>query len=592
MRLHAFKLWFKRRLRKRQRQVEGLGLQAEEQLEQHFFKRIGRLGPVWRFATSWMLLWVLLIGILVVQIEALSSHFQTTQPVPGGTYTEGIVGTFTNADPLYASSDTDLTVSRLVFSSLLKYNSSNQLEGDLAQSWSVDKTGTLYTVHLRPNVKWQDGEPLTADDVVFTYHTIQDPDAQSSLNSSWQGITVSASDSLTVTFKLPNPLSSFPYSLTNGIVPQHILKNVSPVDLRSSSFNTQDPIGSGPFMWQAVKVTDTTPATAETQIELQPFADYYGGGPKLNTFIVHVFAAEPAMIASFRKHQLTAMAGVSHLPSDLAKSRALHRYSMLLTAAKMVFFNTSQGALQDAKVRQALVKGANVDAIVNNVGYPTVPVREPLLRGQLGYDAKYRQATDQPAVGRALLDKDGWKVGKDGVRYKQGLPLTFTLYLSQNTENDMVAAMLQQQWRKELGVQMNVQKEDATDFNDTVASRSYDALLYGIAIGIDPDVFVYWDSSQSHSTTGQNYSLYSSATADSSLESGRTRSDPTLRAIKYKPFLQAWQTDAPALGLYQPRYLYVSWTKVYGLDEHRLNTGIDRFANVQNWEIREAKVTD
>lgn len=591
MRLHAFKLWFKRRLRKRQRQVEGLSLQAEEQLEQHFFKRIGRLGPVWRFAASWMLLWVLLIGILVVQIEALSSHFQTTQPIPGGTYTEGIVGTFTNANPLYASSDVDLTVSRLIFSSLLKYDSHNNLVGDLAQSWSVDKTGMLYTVHLRPHLTWQDGEPLTANDVVFTYHTIQDPDSQSSLSGSWQGITVSAPDPLTVTFQLPNPLSSFPYSLTNGIVPEHILKNVSPVDLRSSSFNTQNPIGSGPFMWQTVNVTDTTPATAETQIELQPFKYYYAGEPKLNTFIVHVFATEEPMIASFRKHQLTAMAGVSSLPSDLAKSRSIHRYSMLLTAAKMVFFNTSQGVFQDATVRQALVKGANVNAIINNLGYVTVPVREPLLKGQLGYNPKYQQVTNQAAAAQILLDKDGWRAGKDGIRYKNGQPLSFTLYISQNAENNMTAALLQSQWRV-LGVRMDIQKEDATDFNDTVASRSYDALLYGIAIGTDPDVFVYWDSSQSHSTGGQNYSLYSSVVADSSLESGRTRSDPQLRAIKYEPFLKAWQADAPALGLYQPRYLYVSWPQVYGLDKHRLNTGANRFTNVQNWEVREAKITD
>lgn len=571
--------------------MEDLSEQAELGLEQHFFKRINRLKTVWRFAAGWMLLWVLLIGILVVQLEALNNHFQTLQPVPGGTYTEGVVGTFTDANPIYATSGVDRTVSRLIFSSLLKYDSHNRLVGDLASSWSVDKTGMLYTVHLRPHVKWQDGKPLTSADVVFTYHTIQDPDAQSPLNSSWQNIVVSAPDAQTVTFKLPNPLSSFIYSLTNGIVPKHILSSVSPDELRSSPFNNQDPVGSGPFMWQAVEVSRDTPSTTETQIELAPFADYYAGEPKLASFVVHAFVSEKTMIAAFHKHELTAMAGVTDLSSDLATNRSLQTYPLLLTAAKMVFFNTSQGVLKDASVRKALVQGSDVDSIVSKLGYTTHPVREPLLAGQLGYDKKYEQTAGSLVTTEALLEKDNWKVGKDGVRYKNGQPLSFDLYAAEGHENDIVVSVLKRQWRA-LGVDVHVHRQSATDFNGTVASRSYDALLYGISIGVDPDVFVYWDSSQSHSANGQNYSLYSSSTADSALEAGRTRLESPLRAIKYKPFLAAWQKDAPALGLYQPRFLYVSWTKVFGLDSQQLNTGADRFSNVQNWEIREARVTD
>lgn len=591
MQLHSLKLRFRRRLRRQQRQVEDLGEQAEQGLEQHFFKRLGRLRTVWRFAAGWMALWVLLIGILVVQLEALGNHFQTLQPVPGGTYTEGIVGTFTDANPIYATSDVDLSVSRLIFSSLLKYNDHNQLVGDLASSWSVDGSGMLYTVHLRPNVKWQDGKPLTAADVVFTYHTIQDPDAQSPLGSSWQNIAVSAPDAQTVTFKLPNPLSSFPYSLTNGIVPKHILGSVSPDELRSSPFNNQNPVGSGPFMWQTVEVSRDTPSTTETQIALAPFAGYFAGMPDLSSFVVHAFVSEKTMIAAFRKHELTAMAGVTDLPNDLAANQSLQKYPLLLTAAKMVFFNTSEGVLSDSSVRQALVQGADTGSIINKLGYTTPPVREPLLAGQLGFNKQYEQMGNQPDAAKALLDKAGWQTGKDGTRYKNGQPLSFNLYAADGHENDVITSMLKQQW-KVLGVDVHVHRQDNSDFNGTVASRSYDALLYGISIGVDPDVFVYWDSSQSHSANGQNYSLYSSSAADSALEAGRTRSDPQLRAIKYEPFLAAWQKDAPALGLYQPDFLYVSWTKVYGLNSQSLNSGTDRYANVQNWEIRETKVTD
>ncbi|HXE10117.1 MAG TPA: hypothetical protein VN554_01700, partial [Verrucomicrobiae bacterium] len=131
-------------------------------------------------------------------------------------------------------------------------------------------------------------------------------------------------------------------------------------------------------------------------------------------------------------------------------------------------------------------------------------------------------------------------------------------------------------------------------FQSTLTSHGYDAVLNGIAIGVDPDVFVYWDSSQADVRASHrlNLSEYKSPTADTALEAGRTRIDPALRVIKYKPFLQSWQQDAPAVGLYQPRLLYLTNGPVAGLSDSAISTPTDRFINVQNWEIRQAKVTD
>jgi peptide/nickel transport system substrate-binding protein len=137
-----------------------------------------------------------------------------------------------------------------------------------------------------------------------------------------------------------------------------------------------------------------------------------------------------------------------------------------------------------------------------------------------------------------------------------------------------------------------VSQDDAT-FQSTLAYHNYDAVLTAVSIGVDPDVFVYWDSMQAdvRSPVRLNFSEYSNSTADASLEQGRTRLDPALRIIKYEAFLQQWQKDAPALGLYQPRYLYVSRGPVYGLQEHTINSPTDRFDNIQNWEILEARVS-
>jgi peptide/nickel transport system substrate-binding protein len=139
-----------------------------------------------------------------------------------------------------------------------------------------------------------------------------------------------------------------------------------------------------------------------------------------------------------------------------------------------------------------------------------------------------------------------------------------------------------------------VSLEDDTSFHTALVDHDYDAVVYGITIGADPDVFVYWDSSQNdiRAANRLNLSEYSSDEADLALEAGRTRTGETLRRIKYASFLKVWQQDAPALGLYQPRFLYVTRDPIYGLETQVLNTAAERYDNVSNWMIRTAKVTN
>jgi peptide/nickel transport system substrate-binding protein len=589
----AFKLRFRRLLRRQQHQIEDFGSQTEEHLDRNFFKRLGKFSLVWRFVTAWLGLFGLLLACLLVQNQALSGYFQRLSPVPGGIYSEGVLGVFTNANPLYATSDVDSTVSRLIFAGLFRSNDNNELVGDLADSWTVDDKSTTYTVHLRPNLTWQDGKPLDANDVVFTYHTIQNSDAQSPLNSSWQNIVVTAVDSRTVAFKLTNPLSSFIRTLTNGIVPAHILQAVPASDLRSVSFNTSQPIGSGPFAWGAIEVSGTTPETAEVQVGLKPFAGYWNEAPKLRSFVVHAFADEHHMVDAYKRHDITAMAGLNTVPKSVAGDKGTTVHDLRLNAATMVFFRTSSGVLSDAKVRHALVESVDVGAVLEQLAYPARPVNEPLLKGQLGYDARYAQPAFNMVQARADLAAAGWQAGANGVLQKAGQSLHFSLYANDNSEYAKDSLLLAKQWRK-VGADVKVVLQPSEDFKNTLASHNYDAVLHGISIGSDPDVFVYWDSSQSdvRSANRLNFSEYKSTTADTSLQAGRSRIDPALRTIKYQPFLASWQQDLPAFGLYQPRYLYITHGEVYGLSDHAINRGIDRFSNVDNWMIRTARVTN
>ncbi|MCA9333037.1 peptide ABC transporter substrate-binding protein [Candidatus Saccharibacteria bacterium] len=585
------KLRWRRKFRIKKRQVEDMGSQAEEHFEKHFFKRLARLSGVRRFVIGWIVLLLFCAGGIAFQMRSLSSDFQTTVPAEGGVYSEGIIGAFTNANPIYASGAVDNSVSRLIFSGLLTYDQTNNLVGDLAESWSVDEEGLVYTVVLKPNIVWHDGEPLTSKDVVFTYRTIQNPDAKSPLLSSWRGIQIEAKDDRTIIFTLPNVLSSFPYALTNGIVPKKHLDQVPAAQLRSAKFNTLQPVGSGPFKLDKIEVTGRNAEDRVEQIGMIPFADYYNGAPKIDRFIIKSFRNEEAMLASFENRQINSMSGLDTLPDNIKDKEVINEFNIPLTGQVAVFFKNSEGILEDAKVRQALVQSASPSEIIMGLQYPVVVSDSPLLTSHLGYDKNIRQLSTNIEAAKALLEEAGWKIGDDGYRVKDGKKLTIRLYSRNTSEYTHVSQKLQDQWRA-VGVEVKSYLQPNDELEGTIARHEYEALLYGIALGLDPDVFPYWHSSQAdiRAPNRSNFSEYKSEVADKSLEAGRTRSDPQIRVIKYKPFLEAWRTDAPALALYQPRYLYVTRGKVYGLEPNQMNVATDRYANVASWQIIEKKV--
>ena len=219
-----------------------------------------------------------------------------------------------------------------MFSSLLKYNTENNLVGDLAKSWTIDPSGKVYTVKLRSNLIWHDDRPLTADDVVFTFQTIQNPDAKSPLFASWRGITVKAIDDRTVTFTLSNSFAPFIYSLTTGIVPKHILENIEAAQLRSSQFNNARPVGSGPFKWNTLETLGNSPETREQHIGLTANPRYHTGAPALQQFVIKTFTNDEQLLASFEKQQVTAIVGMNKLPDELVDKEDINEHSLTLTA--------------------------------------------------------------------------------------------------------------------------------------------------------------------------------------------------------------------------------------------------------------------
>lgn len=522
----------------------------------------------------------------------MSEAYQKFVYTPGGHYSEGMVGTFSSANPLFAAGSVDQAVSRLVFSGLLRYDDDNKLVGDLASEYRVDEVGKIYTVVLKRNLYWHDGKPLTAKDVVFTFQSAQNPDVHSVLRSSWKGVKISSPDDRTVVFTLPTSLSSFPASLTTGIIPKHILGTVPAANLRADQFNTTKPVGSGPFRWESLNLGDAVSrANATSSIILSANEKYHLGKPKLQSFTLHTYETLKDVERAFDRKDVLAIGGLKANPTKYQKDVDSWVHSFQSTAALMAFFNLeSNSPVKDKAVREALLQASSRKKIISELNQPLRTVREPVLIGQFAFDAKYVQPRQDIAKAAKLLDEDGWKLGKNGIRKKDGRELQFRLYAEDTEDNRTIAGMLKKQWR-DVGVDCIIELQSSMYFQTTVETRSYDAVLYNVSIGSDPDVYAYWHSSQATSG-GMNLSNYKSKEADTALEAGRTRQDTAQRALKYKPFLKAWREDVPAIALLRPRIYYVAQTKVDGLTERTLNTDTDRYFTVHKWQIKEAYRTE
>ncbi len=588
---HRLKLRARRRVRRQKRQVEDITVLADNSLDKHFFRRLGRLYQVRRFVLSWTLLMMFIGFGAIWQVRGLDRFYMKLAPASGGIYREGLLGAFTTSNPLFAVSPADVSVSRLVFSGLFRLSPEGKIESELANTYEMDETELIYTVHLRDNVTWHDGSQFTARDVEFTYNTIKNPATKSPLFSGWSSIDVKATDEYTVVFTLPNSLSSFPYSLTNGIVPRHILSAYEPADLRSSLFNTVTPIGTGPFIFKQVEVLGSDIDDRQEKVTLDSNEAYFKAVPLINGVVLRTYRNEDEMVKAFERQEITSMVGLATVSDRLLEQQTVQTFSTPLTSQVMIFLNNSSEALKDKNVRKALLRATDTTALRQSIGYELVEADSPFLKSHFAYDKQKVQLKPDIAEANKLLDEAGWLRTEDGSRQKDGVQFKLRLISQSLTEYATVVQGIQKQWG-ELGVQVEAFLQPEEDVQSgAVVRHDYDVLLYGISLGLDPDVYAYWHSSQADPRlkTRLNLSEYSNQAADKALEAGRTRLNEELRTVKYRPFLDAWLDEVPAIALYQPRFLFVARGTLEGYKTGQFNGPADRFYSISDWQVRREK---
>lgn len=568
-------------LTRRMKKVEGATVKHARRF---VFKRWDNFREV----RSRIALWVVTIGILIgatgLQFWWYQNEYRTEAHAQGGTYAEAVLGPLDTLNPIFAQSSAEESASELLFSRLITYDKTGNVNYDLADSMTIGEDQKTYTLTIRPDARWSDGLYVRARDVVFTVGLLKNPATRSTLTG-WNDVVAKEIDDHTVQFQLPAVYAAFPHALRFlPILPEHVLRNVEPSQLRENAFSTK-PIGSGPFTLRLLQGQDT--GSSQKIIHLVKNDSFYEGPAKLDRIQLHVYPTTDGILKALNTSEVNA---ASDLSVTTAQSVNLQRYQVEnnpINGGVYTILNTTSPILQDLTVRKALQAGTDTAAVRHALSDNLQPLHLPFVNGQLTGDVPAAPVYD-PAAAAALLDQAGWRL--DGpYRKKDGQSLTLSVVTTKNPDFEKALDVITKQWQS-LGISVTTSIVDPDDPTQNVGQqilqpRRYDVLLYQITNGVgDPDVYAFWHSSQT--PEGRNFSNYKNSVSDDALSSARTRLETALRNAKYLTFARQWQGDVPAIGLYQATAQFVHTANVHAFaSETNLNSPPDRYTTVRYWAV-------
>lgn len=564
--------------------------QAETRTTRHAKRFIvGRIDSL-KIAREHIMAWFIAVGVVLVAILGqfiLNGINDVTQAsVSGGTYAEGVIGDIRSLNPLYASSSAEVSLSKLIFSSLYRYDQSGTLHRDLASSINIDSKASNYTVTIRRDASWQDGAPVVADDVIYTIGTIKDPEARvsSSLQNNWRDVTVKKIDDYTVKFTLPS-YASFPHALTFPILPSHLLEDVPTASLDENEFS-QSPVGSGPFSFKLLQ--NAQAVKSEKVVHLLANKEYYEGAPRVNRFEVHAYQSHEDLVRALKADELSGATDV--MGSDVVDVSNNHyvKSSYPINNGVYALMNNARGVFEDKNVRKAVQLSLDTQAIRRAAGDNVQPLYLPYISDQVKTVALPLPPMKNIKEAQSLLKKQKWKQ-VNNIWTKKGKELSFTITTTKNDQYERVANEVARQLREQgMQVQVSVVDDSLTSSNfvgDILQRRNYEMLVYELQIGADPDVYAYWHSSQI-GNSGYNFTSYQNDIADAALISARDRVETKLRDTKYALFARQWLADAPAIGLYQQVFVYLHKPSTVAIpDSARFVSPDNRYNRVQDWTV-------
>ncbi len=488
-------------------------------------------------------------------------------------------------NPLFQSEDNSRDIGALIYRGLTRVGPTGQVIGDLARSVSVSNDNLTWTVKLRGDVRWADGEPLTPQDVLFTYHLMQDPAYDQPSAQYWKQVQVQLAAVDEIRFLLKAPDASFAAALRQGIIPEHVFKEMTVAQVAADDHSGPHAFGTGPFAVESISPDQRLVTLRRNpHASPQPYLDRVTvrGYPTLADAADAVGRGEADAVGSLQFRQLAALASRAELTMNDVKTFSFAAALFNLSPEFSAYFNPPS-------VRQAMVQAIDRSRIVKEVlGGRADPAQGPIPPSVWAYSPKNAGAYPyDPGAAALALQTAGWTLPPGGrVRERQGKPFSVSLVTTDTYPFQQVATLISTQLA-EVGIQVNVEAVPASILvSRYLTGKHYQMALVAFDNGPDPDQFGLWHSADASTTLNfASVMTPKQALIDKDLEDGRTSTDRRARQQAYDDFQQLMAQAAPAIFLYEPHYGYVVGRRVHGVHTNPAIEPADRFMYIDDWWV-------
>ncbi len=512
---------------------------------------------------------IILVNSVYLGVNFINKRLQYL-PVYGGEYIEGVLSYPKTINPLYAvNRNVDSDLSKLVYSSLFKYDQNGVLVKDLVDSYEIN--GREYLIKIRKDAKWHDGNKLNIDDVVFTINAIKNEEYRSPLKSYFSGVEIEKIDEVTLKITLSSSYAPFLEVLTFGVLPKHIWQNISPGSAALSESNLK-PIGSGPYAFKSL-IKSKEGDLKEYNLVVND--DYYLAKPYVKNIKFKFFINYTELIKALNDNQID---GLGYLPfesrKDILAQDSLSFNELVRPQIISLFFNQEKDkALKNKTVRISLAQAIDKNELISDIFEGFYQRADgPILENNFAYNKEIKIYNYSPVEASENI--------------KNKLAST-TITVIDSGSNVLVAEKIKAYWEK-IGVSVSLKVVPGERAAEIIKNKDFEVLLYGESVGGDPDVYAFWHSSQI-GAKGLNLTAYNNSDVDKLLVEARETSDSAQRIEKYKKFQELLVADVPAIFLYSPTYTYIQSKKVKGFNGSMIIEPADRFASISDWYLKTSK---
>ncbi|MDR3641584.1 MAG: peptide-binding protein [Humidesulfovibrio sp.] len=517
------------------------------------------------------------------QAPAASSSAPASVPATperGGRLVQATLGEPSNLIPPLASDASSHEIADFLYVAPLKFDKNINLVPQAAQSFEILEDGRLLRFHMRKDIRWTDGTPLTARDVEFTYKLMIDPKTPTAYAEDFLAVkSFKLLDDYAFEVRYDKPFARALVTWASAILPRHLLEGQ---DLLKTTF-ARHPIGAGPYI-----LKEWTPGS---RLALTANPDYFEGRPYIDEVVVRIIPDQSTQFMELKSGNLDEI-GLSPQQylyqtegQDWAKNFNKFRY--VSSGYTFMAFNLKSRLFSDVRVRQAINHAIDKDEIVRGVlAGLGIPTGGPYKPGTWPFDDKIPANEFDPALARKLLAEAGWaRRTPDGPLVNaKGEPFAFTILTNQGNSPRIKTAIIIQSRLKDLGIKVEIRTvEWAAFLKEFVDKGRYDALLLGWTITQDPDIYDVWHSSKAQ-PGGLNFVSYKNPELDALLERGRRLLDPKKRKPIYDHIQEILHRDQPYCFLYVPMALPMVHARVQGIEP--APAGIDY--NFIRWWIPKA----